>query len=267
MNILIMANRDMPANFAINQLLNTLPEHNYSLILSSRVGGTGKKPERLRPAGFFDQTLFNTILDPLMAEREAPAGKLANFSQLNQRLVRPWVTMNREVNSEAGLAWIEACKPDVIVSLRFGHRMKNPLLGIPKYGVINLHSGRLPDYRGVMATFRAMLADDTHIGTTLHYIDDDEIDTGKVLATTNLPIEPGRSYWWHVMQLYPEGVRKIAEVLQHMAAGERPEGSPQPPQNQYFSYPDDNDLDAFFAKGLKLVDEAEVTEFLQTWYI
>ena len=49
-------------------------------------------------------------------------------------------------------------------------------------GVLNLHSGKLPDYRGVMATFRAMMAEDETLFSTVHWIDDKTIDTGRILS-------------------------------------------------------------------------------------
>ena len=72
--------------------------------------------------------------------------------------------------------------PELMISIRYGKILRSKALSIPDLGVLNLHSGKLPDYRGVMATFRAMLAQEQELFSTLHWIDDDTIDTGRVIS-------------------------------------------------------------------------------------
>jgi len=60
------------------------------------------------------------------------------------------------------------------MSFALGLIIREPVIAHSQYGYINLHSGLLPDYRGVMASFRAMVNGDAEIGSTLHYIQDAE---------------------------------------------------------------------------------------------
>ena len=53
-----------------------------------------------------------------------------------------------------------------------------------------------PDYKGVMATFRALMHGDSELNMTLHTIDDSGIDTGKILGYSTLEVDPSRSYLW-----------------------------------------------------------------------
>ena len=96
---------------------------------------------------------------------------------------------------------------------------RNTLSAVPKHGVLNLHSGRLPDYKGVMATFWALLNDEKEIGTTLHYIDDCGIDTGRVITTTSMTVDRNRSYLWHVLGLYDAGCRSVLSAIQQIRQG------------------------------------------------
>ena len=61
-------------------------------------------------------------------------------------------------------------RADLLISIRFGMILGTEALGLPPRGVLNLHSGLLPQYRGVLATFRALLNGDAEIGCTLHWI-------------------------------------------------------------------------------------------------
>ena len=128
-------------------------------------------------------------------------------------------------------------------------------------GVINLHSGLLPDYRGVMATFRAMLNGEKHIGTTLHYISDPGIDTGDIINTTSLAVEPDRSYLWHVLNLYPAACELLLHCVEQLAGGHSLDRRPQPLGGNYFSFPGEEDLQAFKQMGLRLFDVEEISAF------
>ena len=54
-------------------------------------------------------------------------------------------------------------------SYRCGYRriLKAAAIQIPRHGVLNLHSGLLPAYKGLMATFWATLNGEEEIGCTL----------------------------------------------------------------------------------------------------
>ena len=85
-------------------------------------------------------------------------------------------------NSPEGIDTVRALAPDLIISVRYGIILRPPVLSVPRLGVLNLHSGLLPAYRGVLATFRALLRGDSTIGSTLHYITDRTIDTGPIVG-------------------------------------------------------------------------------------
>jgi methionyl-tRNA formyltransferase len=63
----------------------------------------------------------------------------------------------RSVNQPEYIAQVRAMAPDVIVSVAAPEVFKLELLKVPRLGCINIHSGRLPMYRGMMPTFWQML--------------------------------------------------------------------------------------------------------------
>ena len=118
-----------------------------------------------------------------------------------------------------------------------------------------------------MATFWAMLNGDSKIGTTLHTIDDGNIDTGEIIKISTLEVHFNKSYLWHVLELYKQGVLDILDTISSYTLHEQVLKSPQPKENSYFSFPTTEDLIAFEQQGLKLVDEQEFLSFISENYL
>ena len=264
MNITFLANRDLASNLALNRLLPPLSDHHrLQVFLSSQVGSARNSPEPLSMLKFFEQTLFNDILFPLL-ERIGPGIKLYSFNQLNQFTTSPISILN-QINSDSGLLTLRASSPDLVVSIRYGTILKPEAIALPMHGVINLHSGLLPDYRGVMATFWALLNGETEIGTTLHYISDGSIDTGDIIGNTRMPVAVGRSYLWHVLQLYPQACDLLAQKIEEVGRGQLPDSRAQPAGGNYYSFPGETELETFCRSGFYLYDVNEITDIAQSY--
>ena len=258
MNITVLANRDLASNWALNSLLPALAlQHDLRVFLSDAVGGKQARPEPLVQLKFFEQTLFNDWLFPLL-DAAGEIGELRTFQGLGAYTCEPIASLNR-VNSAESLDRLRAGEPDLFLSIRYGGILREAAIAMPRLGVINLHSGLLPNYRGVMATFRALLAGDREIGSTIHYISDPGIDTGDVITETRLAVEPGRSYLWHVLALYPPACEKLVACVAELDRGEALTTHPQPAGGAYFSFPDDETLADFSSRGYCLVDTTELT--------
>jgi len=76
---------------------------------------------------------------------------------------------------------VEKIQPDVILVASFPKLLTADILALPKYGVINVHTGELPKYRGFHPLNWAIIRDEARIGVTVHYMDVG-MDTGDVLA-------------------------------------------------------------------------------------
>ena len=264
MNITVLANRDIASNLALNHLLPRLQvDHRLRVFLSSHVGGTLDQPAELAALKFFEQTLFNDLLFPALAGSRL-GGDLLSFDALGKYTEIPIDTLNK-INSEQGLASLADGAPELVLSIRYGDILKEDAIALPARGVINLHSGLLPDYRGVMATFRALLNGESTIGTTVHTITDPGIDTGDIIATTSLAVSPDKSYLWHVLALYPEACAKLVECVQSLSAGKDLPLHPQPGGGNYYSFPDEAELETFQQRGWKLYKAEDMTTFAQRY--
>ena len=258
MRIVLLANRDIASNLALNYLVKGLSEHQLTVFLSQQVGNPTKRPTPLTDLAFFEQRLFNDILFPALSQTNDQA--LKSFTQLEQTgiAIRPITS----VNDEKGLSSLAVGKPHLILSVRFGLILQPQAIAIPEFGVLNLHSGILPDYRGVMATFWAMLNKEKEMGSTLHFIRDASIDTGDVIKINRTEVDYQRSYLWNVLNLYRSGVDSMLDAVASIAEGKTVNTKAQA-QNKgsYYSFPDKAALDAFFGRGLKLYDHQEIVDF------
>ena len=127
---------------------------------------------------------------------------------------------------------------------------------------MNLHSGLLPEYKGVKVTFWAMLNGENEIGCTLRSIVDGTIDTGPIIGRSRARICTDWSYLANVLELYPSGCRMIVDAVRTISAGKDIDTSTQTGDGNYYSIPQSRDLDRFAAQGLRLVNADDLENFL-----
>ena len=82
---------------------------------------------------------------------------------------------------------IRSFKPDVIVVVAFGQILPMELLGIPRYGSINVHGSLLPQYRGSAPIQWAVLNGDKKTGITTMFMNAG-MDTGDMILKEEVQI-------------------------------------------------------------------------------
>ena len=93
----------------------------------------------------------------------------------------------------------------------------------------------------------------------MHCISDANIDTGNIIGNTLMPVSPGRSYLWHVLQLYPQACAVLAKIVEEIRDGGTPAGRPQPARGNYYTFPDQAELEEFIHAGHSLYDVDDIT--------
>ena len=249
MRITLLANRDLPSHLALSQLVRELGDHELSIFISEKVGSDYRLPSPLMALQSFEIELLQDGRASFEQLAETAGGTLQGF-----------VDIGNKVNGRAGIERIKASQPDLIISVRFGLIIGQNIIDIPQYGVINLHSGVLPDYRGVMATLRAMLNDDADIGSTLHFIQDSGIDTGDIISVATVPYDNQSSYLFNVLSLYDGGVKQIMNAVRSFSDSTALQSYPQQGTSGYFTFPTMAELNNFSGEGHKLFDPQERTK-------
>lgn len=130
------------------------------------------------------------------------------FGEAVPHLDRPELMVEvPHINHPDVVALAERLNPDVIAV--FGTSLiKGPLLTKGRLGIVNLHGGLSPQYRGADCTFWALYnREPDKVGCTLHYIDAG-IDTGNLIAHVCPAVKEGDDE----LTLFWRAVRDSAEV-------------------------------------------------------
>ncbi|MFT6917465.1 MAG: methionyl-tRNA formyltransferase [Cognaticolwellia sp.] len=260
MNIVLLLNNDIASNLALNLLLPALQLHNIKVFLSSKVGGNSTRPQALQELAQFEQHEVYLTLEQVQASTELSVN-FKTYADIAQQYAIEIETLN-QINSVAGLAKIQAFSADLIISIRYGVILKPPVIALSTHGVINLHSGLLPNYRGVMATFWALLNGDKQLATSLHFIDDSTIDTGGIIANSTLSAQQDKSYLWHVLSLYIGGCQLIEQAIKALEQGDELTTLVQAGQGHYFTFPSTEQIMAFTRCFGALYEPIEIVDLL-----
>lgn len=126
--------------------------------------------------------------------------------------------------------------PDLIAV--FGTSLiRAPLLGQGRLGMINLHGGLSPHYRGADCTFWALYnGEPEQVGCTLHFIDAG-IDTGRLIAHVCPEVRPDDTedlLFWRAVR---DSAEVYAEILGRLATGEQL-GAPQTEKGRLYQVRD-----------------------------
>ena len=267
MKITILANRDLHSNIAINLLRPHLDTHQVALFLSKKVGRPREgysPPEELLQLKFLEQDLFLDAITPLAELRPRVEPDLLTFRQLGEHFGAE-TQLLQNVNGKKGLARFVATEPDLVLSLRYGCILRERAIAVPRLGVLNLHSGLLPRYQGVLTTLHSLIEDQPEVGCTLHYIDSPAIDAGPIVGTARVDVDPTRSLFWHVLQLYPKGCKMIGEAIKTLAAGQELAGVQQAGEPSYYGLPEQEHFDALRSQGFDVWQRQDVVSLYRRY--
>ncbi len=253
MRVTLLLNRDLHANVALNLLAPSLGAHDVCIYLSDGPARATSIPSAFAPLVAAERTIPLTVIWPLADGARDDTTTFGSFERCAERLGAVCATLN-DPNGAAGLRVLRDARPDVIVSIRYGRILRDEAIAVPRLGVLNLHSGQLPAYRGVVATFRALLQGDSAIGCTLHRVVDAGIDTGPILGVATLDAVRPAVLFDAIQSVYPAGCAMIADALTTLSRGGPLHATPPASKGAYFTWPTEREVADFFALGHQLVD-------------
>lgn len=139
------------------------------------------------------------------------------------RLGLPVLTAVRLGDEEAAV--LTADGPDLAVVVAYGGLVREPLLSAPRHGWINVHFSLLPRWRGAAPVQHALIAGDTTTGVDVFRLEAG-LDTGPVLASTAVPIDPDETAGALLARLAPVGAEVLVGAVDAIAA-DRADAVPQ----------------------------------------
>jgi folate-dependent phosphoribosylglycinamide formyltransferase PurN len=171
-------------------------------------------------------------------------GKTKNvylLSQLAKKYSVP-IIYTLEPNADAIVDQIAAMKPDLIVSTCFDHVIRTRLIGVPKFGVINVHTSLLPEFRGPFPGLWQALRDCTEVGVSVHYVNNEELDVGPIIKQKKTVRSHHESVLSLDCRLYRLGIECAVEAIQDIEQGIVRAVNQNPLEGGYYSYPSKTDL-------------------------
>lgn len=156
------------------------------------------------------------------------------------------------VNDSGFVERVKFLDPDVIVSVAAPEIFKTAILEVPRLGCINVHSGRLPRYRGMMPTFWQMRSGEPNVTVTVHEMAE-KLDAGAVLGTAECRIAQRDSLDRVMVAAKHEGARLLIRVLRELAAGEIQPQQLDMTEASYFSFPSRADVLRLRQLGHRLI--------------
>lgn len=128
---------------------------------------------------------------------------------------------------EAAQAQFAALNADVAVVAAYGLLLPSAVLNAPRHGCLNIHASLLPRWRGASPIQHAIWKGDQRTGISIMQMDEG-LDTGAVITTRDIPINPDSTASSLHDELSALGATMITETLMRLAADGKLVSTPQP---------------------------------------
>jgi methionyl-tRNA formyltransferase len=171
----------------------------------------------------------HTILGVIVRSKPSDPNLMALAEENKLQLHQP-----AKVNAPAFVQQLAKTKPELNISVSYDQIIHRPLLDLAPKGFVNLHGGKLPNYRGRTVVNWAILNGETEIGLTAHYMDEG-IDTGDIILQRTLPIHWTDTYGEVLQRLVQECPSLISETVRLIANGSAPRQVQRHLQGTYFA--------------------------------
>lgn len=183
-----------------------------------------------------------TLPLPSSAKRLRPAWKIAADHNIP-------VLQCKRINSAAAIDFIRRLQPELLLSAYFSQILKNEVIRIPDRGVLNVHPGWLPAYKGAMAYFWVLKNGSEKAGVTVHWIDEG-IDTGEIIARRAFKVAPGMTQQNVLLKTATIGADLLADIGEKLRRGETV-AKVAPDENEadrYYPMPGEAAFDNYFER-------------------
>lgn len=155
-------------------------------------------------------------LDPLSFLRYGLAYVTAKLSgagpQKTARRHRVTCEPVADINAPEFLDHLRALQIDLLISVACPQIFRRPLLDLPPLGCINVHSGPLPRYRGMLPTFWVLYEGEQETAVTVHLMNE-HLDDGPIVLQQAVAIRPGETQRSLMRRCKVVGGRLLAEAF------------------------------------------------------
>lgn len=161
----------------------------------------------------------------------------------------PIINVKGSINSKTNLKLIQSVQPDLLVSILGNQIFKRPLIDLAPKGCINLHTGLLPKYRGLMPTFWVLKNNEKFTGVSVFFVDEG-IDSGPIIVQEKVEIG-NKTQQQLIKETKQIGMNLIVKSIDLIAKEELKLIENPDSEKSYFSFPTREDVKEFKRQGKK----------------
>ncbi len=181
-----------------------------------------------------------SVLDPLSFLRYGLAWAWAKLLGAGPgRVARRYalqVDTVSDINAPEFLDRLRAMQVDLIMSVACPQIFRSALLELPSRGCINVHSGPLPRYRGMLPTFWVLYEEEDETAVTVHFMNE-RLDDGPILLQETVPIADDESQRDLMRRCKLVGGRLLAEAIELLESGDVQTRPNSHAEATYYSFP------------------------------
>ncbi len=144
--------------------------------------------------------------------QESPVSALAK--DLNLTTYKP----EKIKNNPEFLKILTDLAADIFVVVAYGKILPMEVINLPPHKTVNVHFSLLPKYRGPSPIQAALLAGDTHTGSSI-FVLDEGVDTGPLIAQEILAVEPDDNFFTLSDKLARFSAKLILPTLEDYTGG------------------------------------------------
>jgi methionyl-tRNA formyltransferase len=173
-----------------------------------------------------------------------------NLAQLCSKYGVPFFYESR-INSIDFLNKVKGMNIDLIISVAAPVIFGEDIIGLPKYGCINIHNAKLPKYRGMMPNFWQMYHNEKKAGITIHEINP-KIDDGRIVLQKEVDIRPDETLDSLIRRTKGIGAHLMIEAIDQIKSGAVHYMENRADEGSYFSFPAKEDVREFKRRGKRI---------------
>ena len=156
-----------------------------------------------------------------------------------------------DVNDPEFLEKLRALGTQLIVSVSCPQIFKEPLIGLPSRGCLNIHGAILPEYRGVMPSFWMLANGEKRAGVSIFFVNED-IDAGELCGQRTFEVSADETLDEFLRRSKEISADLLLDVLAEIEKGVVSRKPLDLSKGSYHSWPDREAVRRFHAAGRRV---------------
>jgi methionyl-tRNA formyltransferase len=170
-----------------------------------------------------------------------------NIKKVLEKHAIPTINLRKSINHPESIFLLSSFEPGLLVSIASNKIFKKSLIDLAPKGCINLHTGLLPKYRGLMPTFWVLKNQEEITGVSVFFVDEG-IDSGPIIVQKEIKIQ-NMSHAELIKKSKLVGMDAIVEAIEKINQGNFELIPNRDDEMTYYSFPKRNDVKDFINKG------------------